>query len=109
MSIKLYCKKVITGSLEYAYKVEKVEALGLIEVPKAYLREKPYCYSRAGGLVINEKDSDFYHLYDGQILDIQEMSIVLSTIEKCGDRLREINQKRKDMAKEWSGNIEIRI
>lgn len=92
MAIEIHTKKVFVSGAAH-YQVFKVSALKPKQLPVKYLKTYPHCYQAGlGGLVIkiNTKQTDDKFILRG-LHHPKDFEELIKLVEKCGDRLMEIN------------------
>ena len=90
--------RVVPGRL-----ILSIKALGRDELPVEYLGSTPCCVYLHGRLEVRGDDGDDFILIEGFVVDENTFKRALKVIKKCGNRLMEINLRRANMERRWSG------
>lgn len=116
MPIVIKTKKFVDGTT-LERQVLEIQALTANELPKDYLNSKPNVYKcRNLGMRTpwnstshelrqrksNVGDGDLI-LREGEIYTEDGFQTMLTYIQKAGKRLKELNDKKRELEKEWQG------
>jgi hypothetical protein len=96
-------------------KFYKILSYGCYEVdilPFEYFKQFPYCFDADGEFMVvvaSNRDEDVYELRVGDIIPQDEFEKMFKVIKYCGRKLHEINEKIREIRKEWNGEQEFKI
>ena len=91
--IKLSVRKIFSTKFKNCRAVEVVGIKALDNVPSEYLQGYPNCFKHEDRLIINESKNKTIIIKTGEKYQEEEMNDIIKTINKCGDRLKKINNK----------------
>jgi hypothetical protein len=107
MIIKIETEKVLLDSIAGpARKILKVRALKREEVPPEYVEGDYWCYLSEDGNAIFGED---FTLTVGTVISEEVFQRILGDLRECGNRLREINRSRRELAEVWKGTETFEI
>jgi len=91
--IKVSIRKVFSTKFKNCRAIEVTGIKALDNVPKEYLQGYPNCFKHEDTLIINESKDKKIVLKTGEMYDEEELKKTIKVINKCGDRLKKINNK----------------
>jgi hypothetical protein len=96
------------GYIRSGYKILDVDALGVDELPKEYIKNNPHVFLYRAvkkTLMVNAGDGCIYQVQAGDTYSSSEMNKIRNTCNQAGKRLHEINKRNREKAKietwEW--------
>jgi len=116
MAIEIRAEKVLAlDKSGPCYLVREVRCLGRDKLPKEYKDSLPWCcltYYDGQQCIEFDVSGPGYHkgrLTVGKTYDQEDFEKVLEIIRRCGQRLRKINEKRKELTIESQGEVTFLI
>jgi hypothetical protein len=119
--IKIRATQVVEKGTKQ-YRIDKIEALSYSDLPSEYREGRPCCWLEHGDipclLILDTltKNALTYQVDDhardvavGSMISEKSMEHFLGIIRKCGERLRRINIRVRELEKSWNKEIEWRI
>ena len=110
MPIRIEFKKVLVKGDRYV-KIVKEQALKKDKLPAEYLREKPWVFcNNTGDCLMLPNNIIDVEIYGGSRTSLVEVRYLLTPdsftrliayLRKCGDRLKEVNERIEEDRKKW--------
>lgn len=107
MSMKIKVEKVLEKG-EPRIKILEMEGLSYYELPSEYVAKPPNVRFYSDNLYLDMGKFTYRYLIDG-LLTQQEFENLMRDLNICGTRLKEINDKIRELKKTWNGVKEYKI
>ena len=105
MCIVIKADKKINKAGQKVYEVTYIDALAKDKLPDEYLRKHPNVYLYNSDLW----SGGYPHLCVGYEYTESEWNTKIAYAKQAGERLKKINDKLRELEKEWNGKVVIKI